>query len=75
MVGIFIITCYVHDCQDDGKYISSIDALFGLPQKKVENPYMEICSFNNQSAVDQFVVESSKQSTSMPNVSEKDWVN
>ena len=28
--------------------------------------------FNNQSAVDQFVVENSEQSTSMPNVSEKD---
>ena len=38
----------------------------------IENPFMEICFFNNQSAVDQFVVENSEQSTSMPNVSEKD---
>ena len=34
LVGIFIIMCYVHDCQDDGKYICSMDALFGLPRKK-----------------------------------------
>ena len=77
LVGIFIIMCYVHDCQDDGKYICSMDALFGLPRKKAagvsyREPLHGDLFFNNQSAVDQFVVENSEQSTSMPNVSEKD---
>ena len=54
-----------------------MDALFGLPRKKAagvsyREPLHGDLFFNNQSAVDQFVVENSEQSTSMPNVSEKD---
>ena len=54
-----------------------MDALYGLPRKKAagvsyREPLHRDLFFNNQSAVDQFVVENSEQSTSMPNVSEKD---
>ena len=50
-----------------------MDALFGLPRKKAagvsyREPLHGDLFFNNQSAV----VENSEQSTSMPNVSEKD---
>ena len=54
-----------------------MDALYGPPRKKAagvsyREPLHGDLFFNNQSAVDQFVVENSEQSTSMPNVSEKD---